>query len=337
MRALTIALVAGLLPAATFTAPVVAQDFSADAVYRLQQLQEEMRQLRGLVEQQQRELERLRQRQRDQYLDLDARIQAATSGQLNSTSGYNDAGQYAQNNLPAGDGYPANNAAAGNTNGIDPNALVPAANRGNNPLPSGNTANRSGGPSVLPQATTPAASSTPPSNANEYTEADIAALGEPEVRAPVNAQTTVNTIARPEVRAGGAASVSATEQSMYDNAFNELKALRYERAADGFRDFIQQYPGSRLADNAQYWLGESYYGARNFTMALQAFQQLLERYPDSGKRADAMLKVGYSHYELRQWPAARAALEQVQQEHPGTTIARLAENRLRTMRLEGHF
>ena len=72
-------------------------------------------------------------------------------------------------------------------------------------------------------------------------------------------------------------------------------------------------------------------------MALQAFQQLLERYPDSGKRADAMLKVGYSHYELRQWPAARAALERVQQEHPGTTIARLAENRLRTMRLEGHF
>ncbi|GAB4185428.1 MAG: tol-pal system protein YbgF [Wenzhouxiangellaceae bacterium] len=282
MRVLTIVAAAGLIPAVAFMSlfgvSVASAQGGADVVYQVQQLQEEIRQLRGMVEQQGQELERLRQRQRDQYLDLDARLQNA------------------QVAAPA-----ANNTAA-----VTPNtapATVP-------PLPN----------------TTPA---TSPSAAD---------LGVPEVRQPTTVESTVTAIAEPVVESRQpSATVGEDEQSSYDRAFAELKALRYDRAADGFRAFLQRHPNSRLADNAQYWLGESYYGGRNFTMALDAFRQLLEVYPDSSKRADAMLKVGYSHYELRQWPDARAALEQVQSQFPDTTIARLAENRLRTMRLEGRY
>ena len=52
---------------------------------------------------------------------------------------------------------------------------------------------------------------------------------------------------------------------------------------------------------------------------------------------DSLLKIGYTHYELKQWELARSALTQVQEQYPGTTVARLAENRLRAMRVEGHF
>lgn len=319
MRALTIVLVTGLLPVTTFVSSVSAQDFGADSIYQLQQLQDEVRQLRGLVEQQQRELDRLRERQRDQYLDLDTRIQnlgAASGGSsYNSSGGVDTAGSGTPAFVGAAPGAEANRLP-----GVD---SVPVTNSG---------------PAVLPGA---AASSgqtnTRPSSANSDPATDLAALGEPEVRGEINTQATITTLNQPQIRSTGTSSVTAGEQAEYDAAFAELKALRYERAADGFRNFIARYPESRLADNAQYWLGESYYGARNFSMALQAFQQLLDRYPDSGKRADALLKVGYSHYELRQWPAARAALEQVQAQYPDSTIARLAENRLRTMRLEGHF
>ncbi|MFT7531829.1 MAG: TolA-binding protein, partial [Gammaproteobacteria bacterium] len=55
------------------------------------------------------------------------------------------------------------------------------------------------------------------------------------------------------------------------------------------------------------------------------------------KQPDSLLKIGYTHYELKQWDQARAALTQVQEQYPGTTVARLAENRLRSMRVEGHF
>lgn len=46
----------------------------ADLYYQLQVLQEEVRQLRGAVEQQQHELRQLKQRQMDDYMDLDRRL-----------------------------------------------------------------------------------------------------------------------------------------------------------------------------------------------------------------------------------------------------------------------
>ena len=97
------------------------------------------------------------------------------------------------------------------------------------------------------------------------------------------------------------------------------------------------YCDSEYSDNAQYWLGESYYVTRNYDLALTAFQDLLDRFPDSPKAPDALLKIGYTHYELEQWDSARAALTQVQEQYPDSTLSRLAENRLRSMRMEGHY
>jgi len=76
---------------------------------------------------------------------------------------------------------------------------------------------------------------------------------------------------------------------------------------------------------------------RNYDIALKAFQDLLDNYPDSTKAPDALLKIGYTHYELEQWDSARAALTQVQELYPDSTLSRLAENRLRSMRMEGHY
>ena len=76
---------------------------------------------------------------------------------------------------------------------------------------------------------------------------------------------------------------------------------------------------------------------RNYDIALTAFQDLMDKYPQSPKVPDALLKIGYTHYELEQWDSSRAALTQVQESYPDTTLARLAESRLRSMRMEGHY
>lgn len=52
---------------------------NANLVYQLQQLQDEIRALRGMVEEQSFELESIRRRQRDQYLELDQRLTAVAS------------------------------------------------------------------------------------------------------------------------------------------------------------------------------------------------------------------------------------------------------------------
>ena len=62
-----------------------------DMVLQIQQLQDEIRQLRGLLEEQSYELETIKRRQRDQYLDLDQRISEMADG-MPVRSGAPDAG-----------------------------------------------------------------------------------------------------------------------------------------------------------------------------------------------------------------------------------------------------
>ena len=259
---------ASLVLAIAFSAPAYAQEDSnreqmIDMVLQIQQLQDEVRSLRGQIEEQAHLIDTLRQRQRDQYLDLDQRI----------------------------------------------SELAAAAPR---TLPSTQL------PSVSPTYVAP--------------EEDV-----PEIRNEDREPSSVTSLSTPQTSARNVASSPEAEKQAYETAFQSLKELRYADAAEDFGSFMQSYPQSEYADNAQYWLGESYYVTRNYELALEAFTGLMNNFPQSLKQPDSLLKIGYTHYELKQWDLARAALTQVQEQYPGTTVARLAENRLRSMRIEGHF
>jgi tol-pal system protein YbgF len=159
----------------------------------------------------------------------------------------------------------------------------------------------------------------------------------PDVRPALDTPSSVTGIATPDTQAREVVASPEDEKALYDRAFQSLKDLKYSDAAEQFLGFLRKYPNSEYADNAQYWLGESYYVTRNYDIALEAFQGLLSTYPDSPKVPDGLLKIGYTHYELKQWDQARAALVQVQEQYPDTTLARLAGSRLRSMKLEGHY
>lgn len=125
------------------------------------------------------------------------------------------------------------------------------------------------------------------------------------------------------------------EQQAYRGAFDLLREGRYEQSIRAFQEFLDTYPDSGLAGNAQYWLGEARYVSRDFEGALAEFSKVLEAYPDGNKAGDARLKLGFTHYELGQWSRAREALEAVVANHQGSAVARLAEQRLQRMRDEG--
>ena len=261
-------LMASLVLAIIVSVPAWAQEADqsvmTNLVIQVQELQDEVRNLRGQLEEQTRELENLKRRQRDQYLDLDQRLSDVRNSQPVTTGG-----------LPA---------------------TAVAADQGSPPTEDA-----------------------------------------PEVRAPLATPSTVTGIGQPLAQSQTPAATAAEEKAAYDLAFQALKDLRYADAAEKFQSFLDSYPNSEYSDNAQYWLGESYYVTRNYEIALTAFQELMDRYPESPKVPDALLKMGYTHYELKQWDRARAVLTQVQESYPDTTLARLAESRLRGMRMEGHY
>lgn len=126
-----------------------------------------------------------------------------------------------------------------------------------------------------------------------------------------------------------------TDRDNYQAAFELLKQQRYDEATAAFRQFLVTFPDSELADNAQYWLAESYYVTQKFSDALAAFEEVTTRYPRSRKLPDALLKIGYCNYEMQRWDVARTALARVQSEFPESTAARLAGQRLERMQDEG--
>ena len=125
------------------------------------------------------------------------------------------------------------------------------------------------------------------------------------------------------------------ESSVYGEAFAAMKAGRYEEAGKGFQLYLTKYPDGPRADNATYWLGESFYVRKDYDTALKSFGKVLDKYPDSRKAADAMLKVAYCQYELKAFRNARTTLEGVVNTYPGTESARLAEQRLTKLDAEG--
>jgi tol-pal system protein YbgF len=129
--------------------------------------------------------------------------------------------------------------------------------------------------------------------------------------------------------------LAADETTVYGDAFAALKAGRYEEATKGFELYLTKYPDGPRADNATYWLGEAQYVQRDYTTALKSFQKVISSFPDSRKAPDALLKIGYCQYELKAFRNARATLEKVSVSYPGTDTARLAEERLAKMDVEG--
>ncbi|MGF1548736.1 MAG: tol-pal system protein YbgF [Thiotrichales bacterium] len=126
------------------------------------------------------------------------------------------------------------------------------------------------------------------------------------------------------------------EQTQYRQSFDLLKNGQYDSAAQSFLLFIQQFPSSGLVANAQYWLGEAYYGSGSYAKAVSEFEKVRSVHPSSPKIPDASLKLGYSYYELKQWSNARQVLNEIVQNFPGSTVAKLADERLRRMQREGH-
>lgn len=121
-------------------------------------------------------------------------------------------------------------------------------------------------------------------------------------------------------------------------AYNTAYKLLLERPAQAvpaFEEFLRRYPDHPLAANAQYWLAEALYAQRDYSRAADEFMRVLQRYKTSSKAPDAALKMGYAFYELKRWEMARQSLEDTIEYFPNSNAARLAQARIEQMTSEG--
>jgi len=121
--------------------------------------------------------------------------------------------------------------------------------------------------------------------------------------------------------------VTPAVQALYDRGYTLYHQKHYVDAEASFQRFLQAEPGSELADNAQYWIGECRYSRGDMRGALAAFRETVARYPTGNKTPDALLKAGMSLESLGDKEGARNTYQDVLKRFPGTAVAAVAEER----------
>ncbi len=107
-----------------------------------------------------------------------------------------------------------------------------------------------------------------------------------------------------------------TAEQIYQEALEAINAGKHDDAAAKFTAVLTKFPEHKLAGNAQYWLGESYYGKKDYAKAAVAFAKGYEKYKEGNKGADNILKLGMSMQRLGKKEEACTAFVNLPKEFP---------------------
>jgi tol-pal system protein YbgF len=119
--------------------------------------------------------------------------------------------------------------------------------------------------------------------------------------------------------AGGAVATLPPSQSSrdeFDLGYGYVLRKDYALAEDTFRNFLSKYPNDRLAGDATYWFGESLFQRQRFRDAAEAFLNVSTKFESNAKAPDALLRLGQSLAALGEKEAACASLGEVLRKFP---------------------
>jgi tol-pal system protein YbgF len=117
-------------------------------------------------------------------------------------------------------------------------------------------------------------------------------------------------------------------RELYSQAYADYARGNYDLAIQGFTEYIRLFPSTDFTDNAQYWIGESLYGKKQFAEAIEAWNVLFRDYPSSDKLPDARAKKGMALERLGRRSQALVEYRYVIDRFPNSPAARIARERL---------
>lgn len=115
-------------------------------------------------------------------------------------------------------------------------------------------------------------------------------------------------------------------ERQYEHAYSLLVKAQREQTDFGppeqaFRAFVAAHGSHRLAGNAQYWLGETFYVRQDYQQAAAAFGEGARAFPNSDKAPDTWLKLGISLGKLNRKREACGALAEMARRYPAASAS----------------
>lgn len=127
----------------------------------------------------------------------------------------------------------------------------------------------------------------------------------------------------------GKASEATNFEEDYKDAYETFQKGEYKAAREKFQKYLETHPGSKYADNALYWIGESYYNEKSYEKAIVVYDDVAKKYPDGGKASAALLKQGMAFSSLGDKKSANAIFKKLVERYPKSEQAEAAKKKLK--------
>jgi tol-pal system protein YbgF len=126
--------------------------------------------------------------------------------------------------------------------------------------------------------------------------------------------------------------ISARTGDLYKDAYETFQKGDLEEARRKFETFLKQYPNTELSDNAQFWIGETYYLKKDYEKAILEYEKAIAKYPEGDKIPAALFKQALAFGELGDKTNARNLLKRVIERYPHSDQAEMAKRKLESLK-----
>jgi tol-pal system protein YbgF len=278
--------------------PVAASAQSVDTELRVQQLEEQLRQLNGKVEEMSFQMLQMQEQLRKAQEDNEFRFQELEGGGKTKKKSAVE--------------QPADQDTANNTSGDQTPEVQPGdeAAQLDQPMDQNNNQLDMGTPPI-----------------------DLGKLKVDENGNVMGAEEgDPNAVAKQDLPAPDTSTVDQNDQTasldpkssdgdQYQSAYEQVLAGDYAAAESGFSTFIASHPDSKKIADANFWLGEAQYSQGKYNEAAKTFLNAYKTYGKSEKAPEMLLKLAMSLAALDSRDTACATLRQVAKSYPKASRA----------------
>ncbi len=116
----------------------------------------------------------------------------------------------------------------------------------------------------------------------------------------------------------------------YESALGKFRTKDYQESIDEFKELLKGGVSTNLADNCEYWIGESYFAMKNYTDAIVSFKAVTTM-EGADKADDAQLMIGNAYMAMGDKPAAKQAYQNLITAYPSSPLAPRARARMKNL------
>ena len=125
-------------------------------------------------------------------------------------------------------------------------------------------------------------------------------------------------------------------KALYDRGFARFARKDFGQAIMIYEDFLARYPEDVYSDNAQFWIGESYFRQKRLAEAETAYRKVLRNYEhrstlEGYKTPDAIYRIGQTYLKRNDPRRARHYFAAAAERFPRTSAGRKAQRELTSL------